>query len=227
MTNVLTPDECRVLGVLIEKAQTTPSQYPLSLNAVVTGANQKNNRDPVISMDEDRALTALDGLRAKGLVREVALSGSRVEKFRHVAREVLQVSTSELVILAELLLRGPQTIGELRGNASRMHPLESIEITRNVLQSLMTKGDPTGPLIREIPPEPGSRVSKFDQLLCPSLRPEGTETTAESDTGRRSSDLVPPGTSERLASLEAEVARLRRLVEQIARSAGLSIEDHR
>ena len=133
--DTLTPDECRVLGVLIEKAQTTPGQYPLSLNALVNGANQRSNRLPVTDLAESAVLVAVDGLRAKGLAREVMLSSSRVAKYRHVARDALQVSTSELVVLAELLLRGPQTVGELRGRASRMNPLESIEVVSNLLKS--------------------------------------------------------------------------------------------
>src|SRR5262245_1278399 len=123
----LSRDECRVLGVLVEKAQTTPAQYPLTLNAVTMGCNQKNNRDPVTNLTEERVFDAIDKLRAKGLVRELMLSGSRVPKFRHMGREVLQVNTTELVLLTEMLLRGPQTIGELRGRATRMHPIASLE----------------------------------------------------------------------------------------------------
>src|SRR5512134_38169 len=108
----LTPHECRALGVLVEKAQTTPQQYPLTLNALVAGCNQKNNRDPVTELDEDAVLSALDGLRAADLVQELMLSGSRVAKYRHNARQVLGVETGDLVILTELLLRGPQTVGE-------------------------------------------------------------------------------------------------------------------
>jgi uncharacterized protein YceH (UPF0502 family) len=124
----LTPHECRVLGVLVEKAQTTPQQYPLTLNALVSGCNQKNNREPVLELSEEQVQAALDGLRQKGMAREVMLSGSRVDKFRHVAREALEIDTGELVILSELLLRGPQTIGELRGRAARMHPLETTDV---------------------------------------------------------------------------------------------------
>src|SRR4051794_22342512 len=108
----LTPDESRVLGVLIEKALTTPDQYPLTLNAVVSGASQKNNRDPVLSMDETRAFDALEGLKTKGLVTRLDTVGSRTNRYRQNAIDALRVRTSELVILAELLLRGPQTLGE-------------------------------------------------------------------------------------------------------------------
>src|ERR1700726_4571649 len=118
----LTPDESRVLGVLIEKATTTPDQYPLSLNAVVNGANQKNNRDPVMIIEEGRAFEALESLRTKGLVVRSDMAGSRVKKSRQQASEVLHARPAEIALMAELLLRGPQTLGELRGRASRMHP---------------------------------------------------------------------------------------------------------
>src|SRR5579864_727012 len=108
----LTPDESRVLGVLIEKALTTPDQYPLTLNAVLNGANQKNNRDPVVAIDDACAFEALEGLRVKRLVVRAEMAGSRVNKYRHQAGETLHVRTAELAILAELLLRGPQTLGE-------------------------------------------------------------------------------------------------------------------
>jgi hypothetical protein len=162
----LTPIECRVLGVLVEKAYTTPAQYPLTLNAITTGANQKNNRDPVTSLDEDEVIRALDGLRAKDLVREVMMTGSRVAKFRQVARETLSLSPSELVVLTELLLRGPQTEGELRGRASRMTPLESTEAVQAILESMMSRDEP---LVERFPPEPGSRAPRYAQRLCPGL----------------------------------------------------------
>jgi len=157
-----------VLGVLVEKAQTTPAQYPLTLNSVITACSQKSNRDPVREYDEDAVMTALDGLRAKGLVRELSMEGSRVPKYRHIAREALGIDTPQLVILAELLLRGPQTTGELRTTASRMHPLESGEAVQAILQSLASRPEP---LARELPPPPGSRAPRWAQLLCPDLHP--------------------------------------------------------
>src|SRR3954468_12919447 len=154
----LTADEARVLGVLIEKAQTTPEQYPLSLNGITNGANQKNNRDPVLAMTEDQIYVAAEGLRGKGLAVRVDQPGSRVHKYRHNAIDVLHVRTGELVILAELLLRGPQTLGELRGRASRMHPLETIEVVRGMLTALSTRSEP---LVKELPPSPGSRAERY------------------------------------------------------------------
>src|SRR5262245_15716301 len=138
----LTPDESRVLGVLIEKATTTPDQYPLTLNAVVNGSNQKNNRDPVLTIDENRAFEALEGLRTKKLLVGADMAGSRVNKYKHLAGETLSARAAEVAILAELLLRGPQTLGELRGRASRMHPFESLDAVKNMLTALMTREEP-------------------------------------------------------------------------------------
>ncbi len=223
----LTPNEARVLGVLIEKAQTTPAQYPMTLNAMVSGANQKNNREPVTSLTEAQVLEALDGLRVKRMINEVMLSGSRVQKYRHIARETLEITTSELVILTELLLRGPQTIGELRGRASRMHPLESTDIVKNVLDSLMQRVEP---MVRELPPAAGDRSPRYMQLLCPNLHPETTMSPARdnrlgSGSGGAAHHLpISQGHADELANrvgdLEQEVARLRHIIEEMATSLG-------
>jgi uncharacterized protein len=208
----LSPGEARVLGVLIEKAQTVPAQYPISLNALTAGCNQKNNRDPVMEYSEDDVLDALDGLKRKKLAAEVMLSGSRVSKYRHLAREALGVSTPELVILAELLLRGPQSLGELRGRASRMHPLESLEAVQEILGGLMSRSEP---LVRSVPPAPGSRAMRFAQLLCPQLHALDAPAAPPASAGVGQADLEA-----RVARLEAEMAQLRVLVEELARAPG-------
>ena len=211
----LTPDESRVLGVLVEKALTTPDQYPLTLNAVVNGANQKNNRDPVITMDEGRAFEALEGLRAKKLVVRADMAGSRVNKYRHQAAEALHVRMAELAILTELLLRGPQTLGELRGRASRMQAFESLEAVKNMLAALMTREEP---MVRELAPAPGSRAERYVQLLCPELHPIEVASGFEA-----SADAPPasgPSLSSRVQMLEAEVANLREALRRLAQSIG-------
>ncbi len=217
--SILKSDECRVLGVLVEKAQTTPTQYPLTLNGLLTGCNQKNNREPVMNLSEDAVLDAIDGLRAKGLIREVMLTGSRVQKFRHVAREAMEVSTSELVILAEMLLRGPQTIGELRGRASRMHPLESTEVVSNLLDHLMERQEP---LVKKIAPAPGSRAPRYAQLLCPDLHPIDVTTTPRQASTDNRTRVTTPDLEQRIGRLEDEVASLKRLVIAITQST----DDH-
>jgi uncharacterized protein YceH (UPF0502 family) len=211
----LTPDESRVLGVLIEKAFTTPDQYPLTLNAVVNGANQKNNRDPVTTLDETRAFDALERLRGKGLVVRADMAGSRVNKFKLQTGDALRVRPAEIALLAELLLRGPQTLGELRGRASRMQAFESIEAVKNMLAALMTREEP---LVKELPPSPGSRAERYTQLLCPELHPVDVSsgTIPSADTSIQST----PGLGVRVESLEREVAQLRAALKQLATSIG-------
>jgi uncharacterized protein YceH (UPF0502 family) len=212
----LTADESRVLGVLVEKAQTTPDQYPLSLNAIVNGANQKNNRFPVLEMTEQAAFDAAEGLRGKQLAVRVDQVGGRVHKYRHSAAETLGVRTAELVVLAELLMRGPQTLGELRGRASRMHPLESIDRVKEVLRALTDRPEP---YVKQIPPSPGSRAERYVQLLCPELHDIGA-------TGQLPSTPAPDGfpSSDTLAArveqLETEVRSLRDLVSKLASAVG-------
>ncbi len=129
----------RVLGVLVEKAKTTPSAYPLSLNALVNGSNQKSNRYPQMDLDEDRIEQAIDSLRLRGAV-SIVQGDSRVERYRHLAYEWLGVDKIELAVMAELLLRGAQTVGELRGRAARMEPIKGITELTPVLESLVSKG---------------------------------------------------------------------------------------
>jgi hypothetical protein len=209
----LTADECRVLGVLVEKELTTPEQYPLTLNGVINGANQKNNRYPVMSMDEDAARDAVEGLRQKGLVVRVDQAGSRVPKYRQETPQKLGISRYELVVLAELMLRGPQTLGELRGRASRMHHLDSLEVVKEMLGKMMTREEP---LVRELPPSPGSRAERFAQLLCPEAHPldQVIEAPME-DAGAGRATLA-----ERVESLEAQVARMREVISRMAVALG-------
>lgn len=131
--------ERRVLGVLIEKAKTTPDQYPLSLNGLVTGCNQKSNRDPVMTVDEEQVMRAVAGLRKCGAMAEVYGSG-KIPRYRHLAYEWLGVEKEELAILGELLLRGEQTEGDLRGRASRMDPIADLDVLRGHLDRLADRG---------------------------------------------------------------------------------------
>lgn len=203
----LDPVEIRVLGTLVEKAHTVASQYPMTLNAIVAGANQRSNRDPVEQHDEEGVLDALDRLRGKGFVHEVNLAGSRVPKYRHVARERLGVATGELVVLTELMLRGPQTVGELRGRASRMHPLESTEVVANLLDAM--RGRPH-PLVERLPPVPGTRAERYRHLLGPiddastTPPPAAASRVATVATASRPADDL----LDRVASLERRISAL-------------------
>ena len=212
----LTPDECRVLGVLVEKAHTTASQYPMSLNAIATGCNQKSNRHPLVSFDEDRIVRSLESLRAKGLATFADTLGSRVMKYKHNTREVLQVGTRELVILTELLLRGPQTAGEIRGRASRMHELGSLEEVRNTLQDLIDRDEP---MLQLVSPAPGSRAMRYAQLLCVDLHPIDAASPAASAAPAAPLE-ASPALAGRVEQLEGQVARLTEVIEHLARALG-------
>ena len=149
----------RVLGVLVEKAKTTPDNYPMSLAAIVSGSNQKSNRSPQMKLDNDDALLALDELRENGAAREIQGSG-RVTKYRHAAYEWLDLDNPQAAIMTELLLRGPQTVGELRNRASRMYPISDLEAARTVIETLVEK-DLVEPLT------PAGRGQVFAHKLYP------------------------------------------------------------
>jgi len=210
----LNPEESRVLGTLIEKAQTVPGSYPMTLNSLIIGCNQKNNREPVTAFDEDTVYASVDSLRKKGIVREVDLANSRVQKFRHVARDAFKVTTEELVLLAELLLRGPQSIGALRGNASRMTPtgLETLEQAQALLNALSTREIP---LVKLVPAPPGSRAALYVQLLCPDLHIIATGPTPSLTAAAVSSDLA-----ERVQTLEADLEACRAAIQRLASRLG-------
>ena len=218
----LTLNETRVIGCLIEKEVCTPDQYPLSLNALVAGCNQKNNRDPVLTMTEDETFDALESLRGKQLVVRVDVANSRVHRYKHTAVETLHARTGEIAVLAELLLRGPQTLGELRGRASRMHPLESLDAVKDMLRALTERPEP---YVRQIAPAPGSRAERFVQLLCPDLHridvssssPASLSTPAATSMGNATDSTE---LAERVERLEAEVASLRQLVTRLAEALG-------
>jgi uncharacterized protein len=197
----LNAHEARLLGVLIEKALTTPEQYPLSLNAATAGANQKNNRDPVTEFSEAEVHVGLQGLIAKHLAGRVMPAGSRVEKFRHNARETLELDDAALAVLADLLMRGPQTPGELRGRASRMAPIPTLEALSALLAGLVERG-----FAQRIDPAPGSRAERYRQLLCADAHPVESAPSAVAREARPGPGL---DLEARVAALEREVAALR------------------
>lgn len=220
----LTPEEARILGVLIEKAYTTPEGYPMTLNSLVNGANQKNNRNPVTEYDEGDVLRAVNGLKAKGLVVEVHTAGSRTSKYRQEVGQKLGLGKAALVLLAELMLRGPQTVGELRGRASRMQPFETIDQVRATLDLLIERNPP---LIQRLPPPPGSRAELFVQLLTPGTQPAGAADPSDApESADRPTVLAPPAAAAaqpvelRIAQLENQLARLTQAVRHLAEALG-------
>jgi hypothetical protein len=160
---LLEPLEGRVLGVLIEKERTTPDGYPLSLNALLNGCNQKSNRDPMPSAGERDVNDAILRLRVAGLVEFVQLAGQRVEKYRHKAGAALHLQPAELAVLAELLLRDAQQPGELRTRAVRMHPLPTAEALQEALDALSAKG-----LVVRHERRQGERTARWSQVLAPA-----------------------------------------------------------
>ncbi len=212
MTILLNAVEARVLGALVEKEITTPEYYPLSLNALVNACNQKNNREPVMSLDEDSVRQALHGLEDDRLAGPRRGGDSRVTKYEHHLQEVFNFTRGEVAVLCVLLLRGPQTPGELRGRTERMHRFEELEDVLGALQRLMQR-DP--PLAKALPRQPGTKEIRYAHLLSGEV--EGLLETpgiaaVESASG-----------NERVAQLEAEVARLwqelTELKEQVAKIA--------
>lgn len=213
----LTPIEARVLGTLMEKARTVPDSYPLSLLAVVAGCNQKSSREPAMAVTDAQAQQALDSLQALSLA--VASSGSRVTRWEHNLPRVLGVPEQSAALLGLLLLRGPQTAGELRINAERWHRFADISSVEAFLVELEERAaDRGGPLVVRLPRLPGAREQRWAHLLCgpvAAASPAAPAAAAPHDEGHQ-------GLAARVDVLEAEVARLRALVHSLQASAGLS-----
>ena len=201
MNIVLNEVEARVLGALIEKDITTPDDYPLSLNALVNACNQKNNRDPVMSLDESAVSEALRGLQDKRLAGPAGGADSRVTKYEHRIQEVFNFTRAETAILCVLLLRGPQTPGELRGRSERLHRFETLDDVQSALQKLMQREPPLAKVLRR---QPGTKESRYTHLLA------GDVVEAEIPVLASASTAGNAGDAERIARLEEEVSELRR-----------------
>lgn len=198
----LNPVEARVIGCLLEKERTTPEQYPLSLNALTSACNQKSSRDPVMELSESTVQETLDELVRRGLVMNKSGFGSRVTKFRHrfcnTEFGTLKLTDGELAVVCVLLLRGPQTPGELRTRCERLHRFENVQQVETTLDSLLRRED--GPFVVRLPREPGRREVRYAQLFT------GQPDLAETRDDREEAD---PSTAERLEYLEIAVEALR------------------
>jgi uncharacterized protein YceH (UPF0502 family) len=197
MDLLLHPIEVRVLGSLLEKEITTPEYYPLSLNALINACNQKSNREPVVNFDQETVEHALQTLRDKGLLLSITGAGSRVPKYGHRISEKLNLGRRELAILCELMLRGPQTLGELRTRADRMHSFDDLAQVESVIEHLPE-------LITKLPRRPGEKEARYAHLLS------GAPAISENEP-----EIVQPLRSDRIANLEAEVAELRSELESL------------
>lgn len=212
----ISAEAARVLGCLIEKARTTPEQYPLSLNALVNACNQTTNRWPVVRYDERTVEAALDDLRAQALVRREKPYGGRAIKYSELVAGALRLDEARIAVLAVLLLRGPQTPGELKSRTERLHPFSDLDAVDTALRALADDED--GPLVEQLAREPGRKEARWRDRL----QPAPGEVAAASDPV---APAGPPGDvarvtgdelTARVETLEAEVARLRALVDGLA-----------
>lgn len=202
--DLLSDVEVRVLGALIEKDITTPDYYPLSLNALVNACNQKNNRDPVMTLNEDAVRASLDSLQAQRLAEPASGADSRVTKYEHRMQEVFNFDRREVAILCVLLLRGAQTPGELRGRTERMYRFEELEDVHATLDRLSQR-DPS--LVAMLPRQPGTKESRYMHLLSGNAAP------AEAPPARELASRVAD--DGRIGRLEVEVTELRKEVTEM------------
>jgi len=202
MDVLLNDRELRVLGALIEKEITTPDYYPLSLNALTNACNQKSNRHPVMALEEQGVREALDSLNRKGLAGAASGADSRVTKYEHRFQEAFNFDRRETALLCELMLRGPQTPGELRSHAERMYRFDDLESLEGTLQRLAERQPP---LAKKLPRVPGTKESRYAHLLA-GEQPEWAASAVEPRA------VAPPQQDDRVDRLAAEVVELQRQV---------------
>ncbi len=194
----LTPIEARVLGSLVEKDITTPDYYPLSPNALINACNQKSNRDPVMDLDENAVRDALESIKEKRLAGPTSSADSRVTKYEHRLQEVFNLDRRETAVLCVLLLRGPQTPGELRGRTERMYQFQELADVQSTLQRMIER-EPA--LVKMLPRQPGTKESRYTHLLSGEV--EGSDQPAPIAT-------ADPAEGERITRLETTVADLQK-----------------
>jgi hypothetical protein len=208
--------ETRVLGVLCEKQHTVPDTYPLSLNALVAGCNQKTSRHPIVEASEAEVLAAIDSLRGPALV--VESSGGRVTRYAHNMEKVLRLPSQSIALLAVLMLRGPQTAGELRLNCERLHKFADISAVEAFLQELAER--PDGAMVVELPRQPGARENRWAHLLGGTPAIEATATAAEPDADIGASEIA--ALKANVARLETEVVTLKVQLEKLCAELGIT-----
>ena len=213
--------EARVLGVLIEKAHTVPDSYPLSLNSLVSGCNQKTTRDPVMNATEAEVQVTADALKSLHLVFES--SGSRVTRYEHNMGRVMALPSQSVALLAVLMLRGPQTSSELRANTDRLHRFADVSSVDGFLEELATRAEDKGsPLVVKLPRAPGAREARWSHLLCGAIDVSAMPVAAQSEDFVAASELAALK-SQQLA-MQREIDDLRSLVEKLYTELGVSRE---
>ena len=205
MPEILNETEARILGALVEKQLTTPEYYPLTLNSLVTACNQKNNREPVMSLTEPEVSNAIEALRDRNLVYVFYGSTSRVPKYKHMLPSVYELEPDETAIVAVLLLRGPQTLGELRERTGRMHEFGNLGEVQETLDRLMRRDEP---LLVRLPVQPGRKEARFAHLLSGEIDVEAIAASQPTRAEQAAS------ASDRITKLEEEVASLKAMFEE-------------
>jgi uncharacterized protein len=214
----LSPEGARVLGSLVEKALTTPQQYPLTINALQSACNQTSNREPVVTYDDTTVLAALDALKDQKLVRFVLPShGRSVVRYRQVLSEALGLDAPQCAILGVLLLRGPQTVGELRIRTERMARFESLDEVEHELELLCSREDP---LVHNVGRLPGQKEERWATTLCAAPAPPAPAVPGSDEVARTTGRPVPDGLGAELAELRSEVAALRAEIQELRASLG-------
>jgi uncharacterized protein YceH (UPF0502 family) len=206
---VLNPVEVRVLGSLIEKQITTPEYYPLSLNALTNACNQKSNRDPVVSFDEDTVLDAMDGLREKKLGWVIKKADSRVLKYGHIFPEAFHLSPPEVAVMCVLMLRGPCTPGEIRASSGRLFNFDGLPQVEEALQTLIQNDQ--GPLIVKLPRQAGHKEARYAHLIAGEVEIEESEPAMD----RGAAALTARPANDRIVRLEEQVEALKQEISEL------------
>jgi uncharacterized protein YceH (UPF0502 family) len=209
MAAMLDEVEVRVLGSLVEKQITTPEYYPLTLNALVLACNQKSNRHPVLNFDEETVSRAIESLRGKNLVYVFYGSTSRVPKYKHMMGEIFELSPRELALMCVLMLRGPQTVGELRGRTDRLYDFSGLEEVEETLKLL--SGKEPQPLVTGLPRQPGQKEVRYAHLLSGEVNVDDNSEREQAE----SEEVSRPVRTDRLKDLEREVETLRATVNSL------------
>lgn len=205
MNILLNPIEIRVLGSLIEKEITTPEYYPMSLNALTNACNQKSNRDPIMELSENEVHAAIETLRDKRLGWQFSSAGARVPKYEHNLRSLFTLSKEDIAVLCVLLLRGPQTIGELRTRTDRMCSFDSLELVEKTVKGLISRED--GPFVVELPRQPGRKENRYMHLFAGEI--EVNQDSSVENQITEHPKISISSTSERITALEHEIVSLK------------------
>lgn len=205
MDILLNEVEARIVGCLIEKEATTPEYYPLTLNALIAACNQKTNRFPVVEYDEKTVSQALEDLRDKNIVYVFYGSSSRVPKYKHILPKLLEIELHQVAIICVLLLRGFQTIGELKERSQRIYEFANLEEVHQTLDELRKRDEP---LIVELPKQPGQKESRYAHLLSGEITAEAMESVQQAVSSKQSNQ-------EQIAKLEAEITTLKTNLEDL------------